>query len=489
MGRLLLFACAGFALGLLAASLGGLPPIAAAFPGLLALAFSLLWLSGRAPLYAALCAFFICASLGMARVSLAPLSLPDAFLPLVGAETEIEGVVVADPDIREQHQRLTVRIEGNQGDTLISTNVLVVAPLYPEVRYGERIRASGTLETPEPFATDGGRTFRYDRFLGKDGVFLIMERGAVEIVGDREGFLAHARGALSDARAGGIDALSAALPEPQASLASGLILGGKQGLGKELLDDFIAVGLVHIVVLSGYNVMIVAEFVLRLFGLASRRWAPVAAALTIGAFVLAAGAGAASVRAGVMAGIALYGRATGKTYDAFRALLAAGVIMLLGNPLLLAYDPGFQLSFVATLGLIFGAPVIERKLAWVRSAFLRELAAATLAAQIAVLPLLLYQNGILSLAALPANLLVLPAVPAAMLLSALAGAAGALLPAVAPVLGFPAHLLLSYITGVATLGASLPFASLSVPAFPFALVIAAYAAFALLIAKQIKVTP
>lgn len=489
MDRLLLLASVGFALGLLAASLGGLPPIAAAFPILLTLVFSLLWLSGRAPLYAALCAFFLCASLGMARVALSPLSLPDAFLPLVGAEAEIEGVVVADPDIREQHQRLTVRVERNQGDALVWTNVLVVAPLYPEIRYGERLRAYGTLEEPEPFETNEGRMFGYDRFLAKDGIFLVMERGALEIIGGREGFWHSARGALSDFKFAGIDALARALPEPHASLASGLLLGGKQGLGKDLLDDFVAVGLVHIVVLSGYNVMIVAEFVLRLFGLISRRLAPVAAGVTIAAFVLAAGAGAASVRAGVMAGIALYGRATGRTYDAFRALIAAGVLMLLANPLLLAYDPGFQLSFVATLGLIFGAPVIERKLAWVRSAFMREIAAATLAAQIAVLPLLLYQNGLLSLAALPANLLVLPVVPAAMLLSALAGAAGALAPLVAPVIGFPAYLLLSYITGVATFGASIPLASLSVPAFPFALVIAAYAALALLVAKQIKVTP
>ncbi len=410
---------------------------------------------------------------GAVRLELVPRTLPEAFSPLVGTTVSIEGVVVADPDIRETSQRLTVEVVKKGA----STRVLVVAPAYPKVRYGEKVTASGTLVTPQPFETDNGRTFRYDTFLAKDGVFALLKNANVEVVGEREGVFAHVRGALSDFKSAGIDALAVALSEPQASLAGGLILGGKQGLGESLLNDFIRSGLIHIVVLSGYNVMIVAQFILLMFGLVSKskKWATVAAAATIGMFVIAAGAGAASIRAGIMAGISLYARASGRTYDAFRALLFAGVLMVLWNPLTLAFDPGFQLSFLATLGLIFGVPVVERWFVWLTSKFMREIVSATIAAQIAVLPLLLYQNGLFSLVAFPANILVLPVVPFAMFASLIALLAGLLVPFAAPALGLPAYILLSYITGVVETAARLPLAAFSVPAFPFVFVILAYA--------------
>jgi len=243
---------------------------------------------------------------------------------------------------------------------------------------------------------------------------------------------------------------------------------------------------VHIVVLSGYNVMIVAEGVMRSLSFLPRRMAAAAARAAIGVFVLAAGAGIASIRAGLMAGLALVARATGRTYDVIRALLLVGVVMLMHNPLLLAYDPGFQLSFVATLGLILGAPIFARALSFVRSGFLRELLASTLAAQVAVLPLLLYQTGLFSLVSLPANVLVLPFVPLAMALSAGAGLAGMLVPAVAPVLGIPAHLLLMLIIAIAEISAALPLSSVSVPQFPFAIVVLAYTALAYAVWRESK---
>ncbi len=466
-------ALAGFLLGItiessLSLSLG----IPAALAALLAAASLFLYLAKRnrrACLLAA--AFLVAAALGIARTALASRELPAPFSPYVGTHVSFEGRVVADPDVRETTARLTILIR--DGDA--STRVLAVAPLYPSARYGETVRLEGMLELPEPFATDSGRTFRYDRFLAKDGVFALVSNASVEVIAPRAGVIDAIFGALSDLKAAGLRALSAALPEPQASLAGGLILGGKQGLGEGLLDDFIRAGLVHIVVLSGYNVMIVAEAALRALGFLGKRAAASAATAVIALFVLASGAGAASVRAGLMAGVALYGRASGRTYDALRALIAAGAFMLLWNPLLLLDDPGFQLSFVATLGLIFGAPITERWLSFVRIKFLREVLSATVAAQVAVLPLLLFSNGLFSLIALPANALVLPVVPLAMALSGVAMVAGFLFPAAAPFFGLPAYALLSYMIGLVESFAALPLAVFTVPAFPFALVIAAYA--------------
>jgi competence protein ComEC len=492
--RHLLTGVAGFVLGIFAQSLLSLSWMHVLYVLFLAVVVTTLFIWKRIPLYLLVVVFLVGGALGMARTELAATTLPPEFESLIGVETTIEGIVVADPDLRETSQRLVVELCNPtpcQGVTLTwagdaTTKVLVVAPLYPPVRYGESIRASGPLTRPEPFATDGGRTFAYDAFLAKDGIYAVMKNAQIENIGPRGGAYTRVRGALSDLKFAGVDALAAALPEPHASLAAGLILGGKQGLGEALLDDFIRSGLVHVVVLSGYNVMIVADFVMRLFGFLSHAWSASLGALTIGAFVLAAGAGPASIRAGIMAAIALYGRATGRTYEAFRALVFTGVLMLLWNPLTLPYDPGFQLSFIATLGLIFGAPLVERPLSFVKSRFLWEIASSTIAAQIAVLPLLLYQNGLFSLVALPANLLVLPSLPLAMLASFAAMLAGALAPVAAPVVGLPAYALLSYIIGAVELASDLPLAAFTVPAFPFALVVLAYALLAFYVAASSK---
>ncbi|HWH16517.1 MAG TPA: ComEC/Rec2 family competence protein [Candidatus Paceibacterota bacterium] len=430
----------------------------------------------RSLYYALAIAFLVGAVAGVARVMLVPASASPEIVVHVGEEVSLVGRVATEPDVRELTQRVRLRV--GSGDT-----VLVVAPLYPALRIGDAITARGTLEYPEPFATDGGRTFRYDRYLAKDGIHLIMERAVIERMKAMPTALEQLHLRLLSIKHGFQSGLGNALPEPYASLASGLITGGKQGLGARLLDAFIVSGLVHIVVLSGYNVMIVAEAVLRMLGFLSRRVAAVAAGVAIALFVLVAGAGAASIRAGLMASLALTARATGRTYAVSRALLAAGALMLLANPLLLAFDPGFQLSFVATLGLILGAPRLARILGFIRSGFWRELCAATLAAQLAVLPLLLYQTGLFSFVSIPANLLVLPVIPLAMLLGAFAGVLGFIVPALAPVFGLPALMLLSYIVSVAETMAMLPLSSVTVPQFPFVFVVLAYAVLGYLVAK------
>lgn len=442
--------------------------------------FCFSWFVKHRTLYI-VCAVFVLGSiLGAGRIMLAPASLPPEFVSLIGSDIELQGKVIAEPDIRETTQRIRIEITKDGS----SAKVLGVAPLYPETFYGAHVIVRGKLAYPEPFETDTGRTFRYDQFLAKDAVFALVESGSIEKTGAREDFGARVMGTLLYGKHVFQEGLAQAIPEPGASLASGLITGGKQGLGTTLLDAFIVAGLVHIVVLSGYNVMIVAEGILRVFAFLPRRSSAVLAGLVIALFVLAAGAGAASVRAGLMAGLGLVARATGRTYAVVRALLVVAAVMLLMNPLLLAFDPGFQLSFVATLGLILLAPIIETRLTLIRSLFWRDLLAATLAAQIAVLPLLLYQTGLFSLVSLPANLLVLPLVPLAMLLSAFAGVVGMVLPGIAPYLGLPAHLVLSFIISIAEYASSLSLASVSVPQFPFAVTVLSYVGLGFVIAKM-----
>ena len=474
--RILLAGLAGFAGGILCRSFFFFSWHVVVLALLVSGALTLLWWMRRGAFYVVIVAFLLGSSLGMGRVMIEPDGPSESLESQIGTEVTLTGKVISEPDIRETTQRMTMLTSSDD-------RVLIVAPFYPSVDIGDEVTIVGSLQRPEPFATDGGRTFRYDRFLAKDHVFLIAERATIERIASAGNLKERTWSWLLRGKHAFQDGLTNALPEPYASLASGLITGGKQGLGEKLLNAFIVSGLVHIVVLSGYNVMIVAEAVLRSLRFLSRRLAAIIAGLVIGVFVLIAGAGAASVRAGLMAGLALTARATGRTYAVLRALACAGFVMLLINPLLLAFDPGFQLSFTATLGLVLGAPILSDRLSFIQSEFWRELLASTLAAQIAVLPLLLYQTGLLSFVSIPANLLVLPVVPLAMLLAAIAGVVGFIIPVLGPVIALPALIALSYIVYVAEAAAALPLSSVTVPQFPFVFVILAYAGLIYGIAK------
>lgn len=420
--------------------------------------------------------FCVCVVFGMIRISLSDTPLPNIFLNDLRHRVSYEGIVVADPDVRDANQRIVIRVERGTE----STAMLAVAPRHPSVAVGDQVQVSGTLLLPESFLDDSGRTFRYDKYLQKDGVHFILNFAFVGIIEKAPWYSVPAL--LARAKHAFLDGLTSALPEPYASLAGGIVIGGKSGLGNELKDAFVRSGLVQIIVLSGYNVMVVAEWVMSVLAFTTlrKRWGAVAGALAILIFIGIAGASATALRAALMALIALYARATGRTYAAGRALFFAIGLMLLWNPLYLVFDPGFGLSVTATAGLIWLAPLIEIIFSCIKNGFWKNAVATTLAAQIAVLPLLLYATGNLSVISMPANLLVMPIVPLAMGLSALAGFGGMLFGSfaslVAVVFAFPAYLANAYLIYIAQEAAALPFAALTLPPFPFWLVILSYAA-------------
>lgn len=419
--------------------------------------------------------FCLCAALGMMRASVADTPLPSTFAQDLKHRVSYDGIVIADPDVRDKNQRVEVRIESREA----STNMLVVAPRFPSVMVGDTVHVSGTLEIPEPFASENGRVFRYDKYLQRDGVRFVLNFAFMRVTEPAPWYSLPA--ALARVKHSFLNGLAVTLPEPYSSLAGGVVIGGKSGLGKELQDAFVRSGLVQIIVLSGYNVMIVAEWIMAALAYIkiSKRWSSVAGAFAILIFVGIAGASATALRAMLMACIALYARASGRTYAASRALLFVVFFMLAWNPLYLVFDPGFGLSVAATAGLIWLAPILEIYFTKIKNDFWKNAIATTLAAQIAVLPLLLYDTGNLSLVAIPANLITMPVVPLAMGLSVLAGFAGIIFGTIAPLIGivlaYPAYLANAYLIYVAVKAAELPFAAFTLPLFPFWLVLVAYA--------------
>lgn len=407
----------------------------------------------------------------------------------VGERVVIEGVVSDEPDGRENNMRLPVRVSVAASTTVESgVKVLVVAPLHTQAKYGDIVRAKGELRLPEAFDAGAGREFNYPAFLAKDGIGYELSFAQVEVIGEAR------RNPLKAAaiwiKQTYLDGLAQSLSEPEAGLAGGITAGDKRGLGSELSDTFRTVGLIHIVVLSGYNIMVVIQFLERSLGW-TKLWIRSTLAVVVAIFfALITGLASSSVRAASMAVIATAGKASGRTYLASRALGVVAVGMVLWNPFVLAFDPGFQLSIIATLGLIFISPLFEARLQWVIARLgLREIASATLGTQAAVLPLILFQSGALSIYSLPANLLALVVVPWAMLLSFIAGVVGTVAAPIAPVVGFPAYILLSYVTHVAQFFAWLPFSAVTIPAFSVVWLVAAYVLIAVVVvARQKKTT-
>lgn len=404
---------------------------------------------------------FLLVPLGILRMQsdVAPYS-QSPLLEQVGETVSLEGVVVEELDVRERSARMTVAVREDR--------VLVSLDRYSAVAYGDRVVVSGKLRLPESFEGDLGRMFHYGGYLRvRDIGYVMSYPQSVEVVSSREGhWFLHG---LYDFKGAFVGAINRTIPDPSAGLGVGLLLGVKQALGEELERAFRVTGIIHIVVLSGYNVMIVIAAVMFLLGsVLSLRPRVIIGLLAITTFALLVGLSATVVRATIMAGLVLIAQLIGRQYHIVRALCLAGAIMVLVEPHILAFDIGFQLSFMATLGLILIAPQFETIMGYVPSKFgVREFLIATIATQIAVLPLLAYHIGEVSLIAVLVNVLILPLVPVAMGLTFIAGLVALFIPLIAPPFAMSAHTLLILMIRIVEWCATVPYASITVPVIPW----------------------
>lgn len=397
--------------------------------------------------------------LGIIRMEMAQSHFGHSPLEAVVQEkVSLSGVVVSEPEERERTKQFFLQVQEDK--LLVSTDRLSA------VSYGEVVTVHGVLKKPESFTTDLGRVFDYSGYLKARGVEYQISFAEVEVTDSGKGnpFMR----LLFLVKQQFITSLQNIIPEPAVSLGKGLLLGVKSALGEDIEQDFRRTGIIHIVVLSGYNVMLVVAFILFCFSyVLSLRWRLLFGIVTIVAFALLVGLSATVVRASMMASLLLIAQLMGRQYHVLRALCFAAVMMLLLNPYLLLFDVGFQLSFMATLGLVLLLPQFEATLldkgvnvGW------RSFLYSTVATQLAVLPLLLYHIGEVSLIALVVNMLVLPMVPLAMLLTFLTGVTGLILPTLAGVVGYGALFSLQYILVIAEQFAMLPFAVVQVGMFP-----------------------
>ncbi|MEK7090039.1 MAG: ComEC/Rec2 family competence protein, partial [Patescibacteria group bacterium] len=397
--------------------------------------------------FAAAAIFLLAFSFGILRYDLKDQKTISSDLALqIDKQVGVRGLIVDEPDERENGTRLVIESnefldwQSKEWQDVSDDRILIFAPRYPGFKYGDIVEVRGKLQEPKNFIDD----FSWEDYLAKDDIFLQIFYPEIKKTGEGGG--SPIKRILFGIKNKYLESLGRVMSEPHAALAGGLTVGAKRAMPKELLDDFRKTGVIHIVVLSGYNITIIAKAIASFFSLFMPWLAGIITGMIgIVMFAILAGGSATVVRASVMAILIYIAHMTGNVYRVTIALFIAGFFMLMQNPKLLRFDASFQLSFLATLGLIFISPKIEKYLRFIPKKFnLREVAGATISAQIAVTPFILHNMGTFSLVSLPVNILILATVPVAMFFSALAGVAGWASPILAMPLAWVAYALLEY---------------------------------------------
>ncbi len=271
--------------------------------------------------------------------------------------------------------------------------MLLQVPMYPVFQYGDLLEV---LCRAKRIENKEDSDFDYMMYMAKEGVLYSCEDKNFRKIGEYGGniFLTQIFG-LKNLLEKNINDV---IPSPESVLAGGILLGGSSGFSKEIQNDFSRTGMTHIVAVSGYNVTIIAEY-----------------------FIL------------------LWAMKHGRLASSENAIIFAGAVMLFLNPLLLRYDIGFQLSFLATLGIVSTSPFWEKSFIKKHKALgISEIIALSLSAQIFVLPIITYNFHTASLVSLLANVLILPIVPLSMFL--------AFLTALAEFIFSPLSLILAWLT-------------------------------------------
>jgi competence protein ComEC len=337
----------------------------------------------------------------------------------------VRGYISSEPIRSGDSERFRLTV-----DTPYAGSVRIFGRTAVPLIYGENVEVKGIVRAPEE----------------KGGEPIIFSADIEKREGERGNMILKRLYAIRRANAA---ALRRLFPGDSGALMSGLLLGATEGMSNGAIEAMRRSGSSHIVALSGYNVAIIIFALSAFFGrFLSRRGVWLSVSGLIFLFMLMSGSEPSLVRASFMGFLLLWAKQLGRAYSLPHATVFAAVLMLLWDPLLVR-NAGFQLSFASLVGISYGADQFIGILKRCRvPEWLREPVSLTIAAQIAVVPILSAHFGEVSPWALPANILVLPFIPATMALGFLTLIAQWVLFPLALALAPVARLLLEYELGV-----------------------------------------
>ncbi|MCK4539729.1 ComEC family competence protein [Candidatus Parcubacteria bacterium] len=387
-----------------------------------------------------------------------PKNYPDRIWYYNGGEHRIIGVVKKEPDVRQESQKLEIKVKALDDKIKnIKGKILVSVDLYPTFAYGDELEFICVLRAPEKY-----KGFSYDRYLARYDIYSVCYYPKIlshnQLVGNNvvEKFYKNIYLFKNKVRL----LINSSLNKNESDFARAIILGDKRALSDEVRENFSQSGLSHIAVISGLHISIIIAllmFFLIWIGL-NRNSAFYASGFFLFLYIILIGVPASATRAGLMGFLLLLSLKIGRLNKIANSLLLAAAILLLINPRLLRDDIGFQLSFLAVLGIIYIYPKTKRilekifvfkKLKNNFSVFIINTICITLSAQIITAPILLYNFGMVSLIAPISNLLVLWLLPFLIISLFAAIALGLIFPSLIAIFFLPASLILEYILFIA----------------------------------------
>ena len=400
------------------------------------------------------CVLFVV--LGIARLQISEFNAENDKLIKFNNNPEkiiLTGKIINEPDIRSSYQKLKLKIKN------MESVVLVTVGSYPKYSYLDEIKVTGYLKTPPEF-----EDFNYKNYLLKDGIYSVMDFPKVALTSKKHtytifSFLYEQVVFLKEKLRSSINVN---FPSPQNSMVDGIVFGNNKDMPKDLKDRFNATGLSHITAVSGGNIVVlISMLVVILLSLGLwRQQALYFSIILVWIYIILVGFPASGIRAGIMGSIFLFAQALGRQNTSSRTIVLAGSLMLLQNPLLLLYDIGFQLSFLASMGIIHVKPIFDHFLQFKKEAALHsqlknifsqklkdltDIVSITLAAQISTLPIIIYNFGTISLIAPITNFLILPIVPFLMVFGFLASIFGIFSGFLGWVFALPCYALIFYV--------------------------------------------
>lgn len=359
---------------------------------------------------------------------------------------EFVGIVVKEPDVRPASIKLVIK-SGENG----SRPILVTAGRYPKYNYGDRLKIIGRLEMPPVFDD-----FNYRDYLKKDGITAVMSFPKIEFMSS--GFGNPIMEIILSFKNKFRDTAGSFISPPQEGFLEALVFGQESNISREWKDKLNITGTRHIAAVSGMNITIISSII--------SSFAPFYISIVLlFLYILMIGAQASAVRAFIMAVIFILAKKLGRMSSGSRAVFFAATFMLVQNPFLLTKDVGFQLSFLAILGLIYLEPYFSN---WLRllpnpKVFpLRTTLSATLSAQVFTLPILAYNFGRISLLSPVVNILIVPFLAPITILIFIFAIFGIILQPLGFLLSWPVWLSLTYITKIVDWFSKMPLVSMAV---------------------------
>lgn len=410
--------------------------------------------------------------LGVWRYQAVENEIEKSKLANVKSEVTLTGTISREPVSGMETSRFVLKTEDGK--------VLITTDSYPRYHYGNVLQVMGKLDMPEEEING----FNYKDYLKKDGIVAQMSWPKIKLLGSR---INPILSVLFSAKDKMKESINQTLPSPQSGLMEALLFGDEVNIPDSLKERFNAVGIRHITAVSGMNITIISALILNFLlslGMGRRPAFYFSIALII-FYVLMIGAPSSALRAGIMGCLFLVAQHFGRTAAAPRLIIFSAAFMLLANPLLLKLDVGFQLSFLAIIGLIYLQPIFAGLFRKIPNFFqLNSSLSATLSAQVFTLPVLISNFGRLSLIGPMANVLIVPLIPFVTVLGFVASILGMIFLPLGYSFSLPLWLFLTYILRLTDYFSGLSFASLVFKGVPWFLPAVSYAVLSYLIWKR-----